>query len=37
MGTIYLINILHKILIYLKHTLINVTIILKLFILIILL
>jgi len=37
MGTIYLINILHKILIYSKYTLISVTIILKPFMLIILL
>jgi hypothetical protein len=37
MGTMYLINILHKILIYSKYTLINVTIILRLFMLIILL
>jgi hypothetical protein len=35
MGTIYLINILHKILIYSKYTLSNVTIILKPFYLII--
>jgi hypothetical protein len=35
MGTIYLVNILHKILIYLKYTLINVTIISKPFMLII--
>jgi len=33
MGTIYLVNILHKILIYSKYTLINVTIILKPFML----
>jgi hypothetical protein len=37
MGTMYLVNILHKILIYSKYTLINVTIILRLFMLIILL
>jgi len=37
MGTMYLVNILHKILIYSKYTLINVTIILMLFMLIILL
>jgi len=37
MGTIYLINSLHKILIYSKYTLINVTIILRPFMLIILL
>jgi len=37
MGTIYFINILHKILIYSKYTLINVTIILRPFTLIILL
>jgi hypothetical protein len=36
MGTMYLVNILHKILIYSKYTLINVTIILRLFMLIIL-
>jgi hypothetical protein len=36
MGTIYLVNILHKILIYSKYTLINVTIILEPFMLIIL-
>jgi hypothetical protein len=36
MGTIYLINILHKILIYSKYTLISVTIILRPFTLIIL-
>jgi hypothetical protein len=35
MGIIYLINILHKILIYSKYTLISVTIILKPFMLII--
>jgi hypothetical protein len=35
MGTIYLVNILHKILIYSKYTLISVTIILKPFMLII--
>jgi hypothetical protein len=35
MGTIYLINSLHKILIYAKYTLISVTIILKSFMLII--
>jgi len=35
MGTIYSINILHKILIYSKYTLINVTIILRSFMLII--
>jgi hypothetical protein len=37
MGIIYLVNILNKILIYLKYTPINVTIILRLFMLIILL
>jgi hypothetical protein len=37
MGTIHLVNILHKILIYSKYTLISVTIILKPFMLIILL
>jgi hypothetical protein len=37
MGTIYLVNILHKILIYSKYTLISVTIILRPFMLIILL
>jgi len=37
MGTIYLINILHKILIYSKYTLISVTIIVRPFMLIILL
>jgi len=37
MGTMYLVNILHKILIYSKYTLINVTITLRLFMLIILL
>jgi len=37
MGTMYLVYILHKILIYSKYTLINVTIILRLFMLIILL
>jgi hypothetical protein len=37
MGTIYLVNILHKILIYSKYRLISVTIILKPFMLIILL
>jgi hypothetical protein len=37
MGTIYLVNILHKILIYSKYTIINVTITLRPFILIILL
>jgi hypothetical protein len=37
MGTIYLVNILHKILIYSKYTLISVTIILKPFMLIIIL
>jgi hypothetical protein len=36
MGTIYLVNILHKILIYWKYTLIIVTIILRPFMLIIL-
>jgi hypothetical protein len=36
MGTIYLVNIVHEILIYSKYTLINVTIILRPFILIIL-
>jgi len=36
MGTMYLVNILYKILIYSKYTLINVTIILRLFMLIIL-
>jgi hypothetical protein len=35
MGTIYLVNILHKILIYSKYTLINVTIISRPFMLII--
>ncbi len=35
MGTIYLVNILHKILIYSKYTLISVTIILEPFMLII--
>jgi hypothetical protein len=35
MGTIYLINILHKILIYSKYTLTNVTIILRPFMVII--
>jgi hypothetical protein len=35
MGTIYLVNILHKILIYSKYKLINVTIIFKPFMLII--
>jgi len=35
MGTIYLVNILHKILLYSKYTLINVTIILRSFMLII--
>jgi hypothetical protein len=37
MGTIYLVNILHKILIYSKYTLINVTIISRPFMLIIIL
>jgi hypothetical protein len=37
MGTIYLENILHKILMYSKHTVINVTIILMPFMLIIIL
>jgi hypothetical protein len=37
MGTIYLVNILNKILIYSKYTLISVTILLRLFMLIILL
>jgi hypothetical protein len=37
MGTIYLVNILHKILIYSKYTLISLTIIMKPFMLIILL
>jgi hypothetical protein len=37
MGTIYLVNILHKILIYSKYTLISVTIILRPFMLIIIL
>jgi hypothetical protein len=36
MGTIYLVNILNKILIYSKYTLISVNIILRLFMLIIL-
>jgi len=36
MGTIYLVNILHKILIYSKYTLISVTIILRPFMVIIL-
>jgi hypothetical protein len=36
MGTIYLVNILHKILIYSKYTLISVTIIFRLFMLILL-
>jgi hypothetical protein len=36
MGTMYLVNILHNILIYSKYTLINVTIILRLFMLIML-
>jgi hypothetical protein len=37
MGKIYIVNILHKILIYSKYTLINVTIILRSFMLIIIL